>query len=413
MAQESEIPTEEPEEIPGEKSAEDKNDFVGTKRRSKPHPRRFGKSLRVAAAIALGSVIGPSTPQATFSIGERPPGIEAVVNTPRDLPPFPEFKSPDKEQHVLVIPLKRKGVEDIIPEDVLEQVVNESSVVYSENSQGELDYTFDVLPWQEVDNLPTENNGNHEVITGIGDDVVNNLGLPNLDQYQTRLYIIGSDNMQKWAGVALEEKNNYKRAILLANSPAHNYAHELGHTLHLGHSQLLTPAIPNNYTDGVSIVEYNGDSPMAGSLDAGIDKVFSDAFTRDKFNALERIELGWINAGEVESVKSDGVYNVGSLDVRRGPEDMPTLALRLQKPDTNERYYISYRRRNLDLEPRIDLHIWDEKLNSPTKQVAVPIPSDINPDEEFDFYDEVNGIRIKQISHDHMGVQVQVTFNKE
>ena len=144
---------------------------------------------------------------------------------------------------------------------------------------------------------------------------------------------------------------------------------------------------------------------------AFISSTYFNYSTLEDLNVPEKIRLGLLGKDTVQSVTQDGRFILASAQVEGsvGP-----LALRLQKTDTNERYYLEYRKDSVHTVPELFLSIWDEKKNSHTKQVIIPFDeSHFSWYDGYEFYDKVNGIRIKKLSGDDKNTQLQVTFDKK
>lgn len=404
MAEDAETP----KEIAEEEHGKDQHDAV-VQRRSKPH-LRFGKSLRVAAAIALGSVIGPSTPQAPSSITERPPGIESVVTINRELPPFPEF-SPAENQRIIVIPIKDADEKEAFSSTEIEAMLARAKTFLEKNSKGKSQVTFELLPWQVVDSLPTDRVHEIDPIAEKGNKALEDAGVPGIDSYSTRMYLYhgipltGADYFNSGAGYARKGTPN---KIWITDGQGDDtdgvIEHEVAHIFGLPHDHSQTTSgqlLIDDYTNNIHVQEIKGESLM-GIVNLG------------DVSIPGKISMGWVTEDRVASVSMNGEYTLSPHDVE-DPDGL--LALRIRKPDTDEFFYVEYRQPREDIDigrTGLQFRIWDEQLETPTRQVQIQhsLPHESGYVEDGDtFRDKLNGINITQISHDEKGVRVKVTFD--
>ena len=152
----------------------------------------------------------------------------------------------------------------------------------------------------------------------------------DLSLYRHRVLVLPRYNELpgcSWAGVANVGCGSFCRAwIAEAESPM-VYAHELGHNLNLAHAG----TDPEN--DGQMNVTYGDYSdPM------GLSRKWH------RFNAAHADQLGWYEtyAGSITTVVADGVYDIAPLGVDPVQTGIPHI-LKIEKPDTGEFYYLSYR----------------------------------------------------------------------
>jgi hypothetical protein len=97
-------------------------------------------------------------------------------------------------------------------------------------------------------------------------------------------------------------------------------AHELGHTLRLGHA-----ATPQG--------EYGDTSDIMGMGGSGLRG----------FNAPHYEDLGWRSSAMIKTVTASGRYDIAPLIIAESDAVAPQI-LKIAKPDTGEYYYLSYRR---------------------------------------------------------------------
>lgn len=192
---------------------------------------------------------------------------------------------------------------------------------------------------------------------------------------------------------------------------AHEFGHGLGITNHAG--MLLCD-------DGKRTIDSYSNC-TGGSPTGDWDDVMSYANPAREMNAPHRAALGWFDPSQVQKVTTDGIYTISPLEIR----DSNVKALKIQKSDTGESYYFSYR---LPIGPfdnylfnanGTSIHIWDGYTASATRGVyALPWTTTIFPGQQrpsalmdgMRFEDSINGIRVTQVSHDANGVILSIKF---
>ena len=174
--------------------------------------------------------------------------------------------------------------------------------------------------------------------------------------------------------------------------------HEMGHSFGLAHANLFG-----------SSQEYGDKSDTMG-------------LSSSPFNAPHRLQLGWTDA--VQDVTTEGAYSICPLEI----PNCGTQILRIQKPDTGEQYYVSYRQKigewaqymsstftvganihvwSPPLDPRIEGHI--TKLVDTTPGTSMGF-LDAPLTDGASFHDAANGISIVQLSHTAQWATVSVRF---
>ena len=151
----------------------------------------------------------------------------------------------------------------------------------------------------------------------------------NLSLYKHRVFVLPrySDLPAcTWAGIANVGCGTFCRAWIAEGESGMVYAHELGHNLNMAHAG----TDPEN--DGAMNDTYGDLSdPMGLSRSWHV------------FNAAHADQMGWYNVfpGSVATITASGVYSIaalGSAAYATAPQ-----MLKVQKPNTSEFYYLSYR----------------------------------------------------------------------
>ncbi len=173
------------------------------------------------------------------------------------------------------------------------------------------------------------------------------------------------------------------------------YAHELGHTFGLNHAA-------RQREDG-SIVQYGDFSDFMGGVwrDGGwVSPV--------ELNAPHREDADWLTAGQVREVDGCGVFEVSALELGADEAQEPHV-LKVDKPDTGETYYLSYRGAfdfdaNLADEylERVSVHRW----SGAGRTVLLDT---LGAGDEFD--DPVNDYEFRVLDHDADSATVEVLIH--
>ena len=191
--------------------------------------------------------------------------------------------------------------------DGLADVFGPFSVPYSGNSCGFLDYSA----WADAADAAASASG------------------IDLSLYQHRVYVVPhySETACSWAGLAWVTCGDNCRAWVAQGDAPMVYAHELGHNRGMQHAGI-------DWNNDGSIDSEYGDSsdPMGSSL------------SWHGFNAPHTDQMGWLagHPGSSVTVTADGVYDVYPLNLDPALAGGPQI-LKIEKPDSNEFYYLSFR----------------------------------------------------------------------
>jgi hypothetical protein len=207
-----------------------------------------------------------------------------------ELPPFPDFQTPERDQRVLVIPLVGRDKQKPESTTHLETMLENVRQSYSGNSYDKLQYQFTVLPWNVID-MPTGGDVNKK-LADIGDALAARSDIEDLSQFQTRLYVSHSDLFSGGFG-GKRQPATYNQAWIYKSPEKLDFEgeeygfmasvtkHELGHTLGMPHANSID-------ANGVK-KEYGGESDTMGQASSiGIE-----------FNAPQRVSMGWIEKEQV------------------------------------------------------------------------------------------------------------------
>jgi hypothetical protein len=205
----------------------------------------------------------------------------------------------------------------------------------------------------------------------------------DVDTYSRKVYVLPS--VCSVAGLG-EVGTNPSRAWVFRCEFPDVFAHEVGHNLGMYHA-----GTPSGAYGDISDIMGGSGRPLR------------------QINAPHKEQMGWLPSQDLIPVAADGTYDVAPLELKPLDVTLPS-ALKIFKPDTNEHYYVSYRRGigfDANLQPfsyldRTSVHRWNEAGD--TNLVAVLADGE-------SFVDGVNGVTIMQSSHATDRAAVQVRFD--
>ncbi len=198
-------------------------------------------------------------------------------------------------------------------------------------------------------------------------------GSIDVNAYARKVYVMPGNSCPA-AGIG-EVGVTPSRAWVFTCDIADVYAHELGHNLGMQHA-----ATPGS--------EYADDSDIMGQAEGLMRQV----------NAPHKLEMGWIPDAQAVLVTADGQFEVGPTEVDPALAGAPQ-ALKVFKADSNEYYYVSYRRgigfdANLSCcayLDRLSVHRWSGRGNK-TYRLAVLADGET-------FSDPTTGFTVTQVKH--------------
>src|SRR5437773_2055932 len=195
----------------------------------------------------------------------------------------------------------------------------------------------------------------------------------DVNAYARKVYVMPSNSCPA-AGIG-EVGVTPSRAWVFDCDTPDVYAHELGHNLGLQHASTPTS-------------EYADTSDIMGQAEGLMRQV----------NAPHKLEMGWIPPSQAVLVTSDGPYDIAPAETDPVNAAAPQ-ALKVFKDDTNEYYYVSYRRgigfdanlaccAYLD---RLSVHRWAGPGNR-TYRLAILADGET-------FSDPATGFTVTQVNH--------------
>ncbi|MGZ4826046.1 MAG: DUF4082 domain-containing protein [Terriglobales bacterium] len=293
--------------------------------------------------------------------------------------------------------------------DVRNEVFNDVSNFYLENSQNQTWLTGDVFGWFTMPTISVTTCPTIQTFSAAAQQAATNAGV-DLSPYNRLVYIFplnacGFRGQSTLGG-------NPSQAMINGEDDLQVIAHELGHGFGLLHSHSL---ICGNASIGTNCQtdEYGDEFDIMGG------------YTASHFNAFQKERLGWLNYGislPITTVTSSGVYNISPYETGTGVKALKVLQSTEPTSGLNSWYYIEYRQ----------LIGYDKSLSVyPTSTKGVLIRSgaeqapgssmllNMNPPGSFDnaalgvgntFVDGTAGLSITTKSVDATGATVDIEF---
>ena len=140
----------------------------------------------------------------------------------------------------------------------------------------------------------------------------------NLADYNRKVYVLPKDNGCGSIGLSTVGGNPSQSWIFRCDMPD-VIAHELGHSLGMGHA-------------GNETGDYNDTSDIMGFSGPGLRQI----------NGPHQEQMGWRDPQQITEISTDGTYDIAPLELDMASSIAPQL-LKIRKPDTAEWYYLSFR----------------------------------------------------------------------
>ncbi len=275
------------------------------------------------------------------------------------------------------------------------------SSYYQETSFGEVFFTGEVIDWFDIPYDNTDCYTNYWVWSEAADEQATSQGY-DLGAYQRRVYVFSrGDGCPGGIG---EIGGSPSRSWIFYNQDHPGiYTHEQGHNFGLHHA---------NYLDcgDQAIADYQN----CANIESGDSyDVLGSAYFMYQFNGPHKAGVGWVPESRVIAATQNGVYTIGYLEEATSSAQLITL----EKKDTGEFYYISYRKpKGFDgtlptlLVKGASIHIWNGDPYTQTKFVNTHprmYGEEALKDGEV-FFDPINQVSIKQVSHNAISVTVEI-----
>gem|GEM_PF-2413036 len=209
--------------------------------------------------------------------------------------------------------------------------------------------------------------------------------------YTRKVYVLPSTNgCGSYAGIG-QVGGSPTKAWIFYCGIEDVYAHELGHNLGMHHA-----STPNS--------EYGDTTDIMGAGNNGLRHL----------NSAHLNEMGWRSPVMNVLITESGTYDIAPQSMNEAQSLEPQI-LRIAKPDTNEYYYIAYRRplgfdSNLQWwhHDMVTVHRYKGADGPPTNTYLL---DELAVDDSFT--DAVNNITVTHISHTPDYARVQIQFNSD
>jgi len=219
----------------------------------------------------------------------------------------------------------------------------------------------------------------------------------DLSLYKYRVFVLPRYNDLPrcgWAGLGNLGCGSFCRSWIAEGESGMVYAHELGHNISWHHSGVD----PEN--DGTVNNEYGDYSGIMGSNRSW-----------HQVNAPHRDQLNWFAPypDSLVNVVDGGVYDLSALEIDPATGTTGAQVLKIAKPDSNDFYYVSYRRASgsfgasTTYADKISIHRYRGSGAVVTSLVKVLGQDGV-------FTDNANGITIAALSVGTANASVQVSF---
>lgn len=282
------------------------------------------------------------------------------------------------------------------------------SKYYMENSFGKTYFTGTVFDWITV---PYSNSTCDDYDwTTYAENTLKNQNV-DLTSYPRIVYIFANTYTCGSGGYGTIGGKPSRAWILSSQDDIRIYDHELGHNLGLHHAnEMICEDGAVNTNNKCTSHEYDDVYDVMGNF-------WYVGNNAHYFNVPHRIGLGWIEQEKVRPVSASGTYNVY---VSESPS-VPVKALRIPRQKTNDYFYLSYRQpvgfdANLpkEMTSGASIHVWNDINYEQTQAIDID-----QTDKSWQqkalvdnqtFYDQINNITIKQLSHNSVSAQLQITI---
>ena len=209
----------------------------------------------------------------------------------------------------------------------------------------------------------------------------------NLEEYNRKVYVLPKQNSCGYVGLSTIGGNPSRAWIFRCDMPD-VFAHELGHSLGMGHA-------------GNATGEYNDTSDIMGFSGPGLRQI----------NGPHQEQMGWRDPQQISEINADGIYDIAPLELDVASSSAPQL-LKIRKPDTSEWYYLSFRQpigfdASLSNTYLSGLSIHRHAGNGSTSK-TVWIETLVDGK---NYSDMVNGLSITQLSYSENSVSIQIAFS--
>jgi hypothetical protein len=316
---------------------------------------------------------------------------------------------------VILIRFNNSGNPTFTKEDVSQKMFTDINSVrnyYKEVSNDKLDLNGQVFDWITIPfNKPTQYNPAnpiqiHEYFSS-ADSISNESGV-NLNNFNYKFYVV-TDPV--W-GCKSPDGGAIDNFGFSSHNNLYNYIHELGHVFGLGHANFLNCHSKSiDYYQNCTEIEYGDPYDVMGGLSGG---------GISHLNAPHKINLGWLPYPQMQKILTDGEYQLDAIELNSNN----IQALRIPKPDTREYYIVEYRQPiGIDqslksiLFEGVSIRIWNNNPGQPSRLINPVLISGVSSNyrpllyDNEEFYDQINNIRIKQVSHNQNSALISVTVS--
>lgn len=320
----------------------------------------------------------------------------------------PGKPQPVGEQKTIVLLARFEGNTDepVSVEEVRHMVFDSDRTsvnsYYKDNSLNNTFFTGDVFGWFTIENINFCNFGNYALSI---DNAAKAAGI-DFSFYNRIIYVIPESPCGSLFSGIGTIGGNPSRSYIFSPTQLSTYMHEMGHNLGIHHADSINCA-----DSKCNQVQYGEPYEIMGG--AGLSSNYYG------FNGPHKVALGWIPPYKVQVASGSGVFQLNNIE---SSTKLTPQAIKIFKPDTEEYYIVSFRKAigfdsSLpEVETRgVSVHIWNGNPGNPTKLIDVtPLTGgddgfkDATLSDGESYVDDINGVEIKQLSHDSTTALVEV-----
>ena len=275
-----------------------------------------------------------------------------------------------------------------------------------ESSYGTLDVDGEITPVLSIPATVPVVTCDRVAVMSYGQNTLVTAGY-NLANYQHIVYVFPATGCN-WLGLA---EIGGSRSWILSNTgvPVGNVlAHELWHNLNLAHASSYANCVNGNISQSTCTYSEYGDQS---------DSVGYGFWNFLPINSTHRVQKLWLANPNVKDITKNGLYTVQTMSGISKSPDQP-MVLRIKKMDTNEYYYVSYRRpTGLDANlptgntDGIYIHVGNDAIVNNSKLIISPTGSQVF-NEGQTFTDSVNDVSITLDSRTNSSASVNIVTKR-
>ncbi len=283
-----------------------------------------------------------------------------------------------------------------------------TNTYYKEVSYNQTSFSGDVTPWMTIPYTNANCSTMYNTWGSAADTEATKLGY-NLSNYTRKLYVMGGTTGCGWGGLSYVG-GTPSRSWVVTND-LNTINHEIGHALGVWHSSSISCG-----TKSIDVYSNCTGSEYGDNFDT---MGYLNSF---HMSGVHKNQLGFLPSTRMQTITAAGTYKVAPVETLTSA----TQLLRVAKANTGNYYYIDYRQpvgydsslpaaivNGVSL--KIAPGMFSGVANSANTLRIDPTPTDGFGNsalaDGMAFVDYINGITIKQVSHDATGATIEVSMS--